>query len=126
MWDQILRNDLNYIVLKADDAQLKNNYSKAIHFLLLAKQVSADKNIDYKLAEAYENLRNYPEADSVYRRVTYALPALLYPHYRLVKLYHKTRQLDKLQKEIHIIRKLRVKISSKDTDKMMKEIELLY
>ena len=102
----------------------QGNYTKAITILNRAEKVGCSTNILYNKALCYEMMKNYELAEHTYKQSINRNPIMLYPYYRLVKLYSNAAFFDKekLETTARIALEKKLKIESKTTNIMKNEI----
>ena len=87
---------------------------KALKLIRKSRESFNNKNIYIVLGITYMDLGNYEEAEENLKKVTYMYPQLLYPHFLLAQLYHRTGFISKVVSELQFIIEAEPKIQSDD------------
>jgi len=87
---------------------------KALEIIQQSQNSFNDKNIYIVLGITLMDMGNYEEAEENLRKVTYMYPQLLYPHFLLAQLYHRTGFVSRAVSELQYILEVNPKILSDD------------
>jgi len=87
---------------------------KALKIIQQSQNSFKDKNIYIVLGITHMDMGNYEEAEDNLRKVTYMYPQLLYPHFLLAQLYHRTGFISRAVSELQYILDVNPKILSND------------
>ena len=87
---------------------------KALKIIQQSQNSFNDKNIYIVLGITNMDLGNYEEAEENWKNVTYMYPQLLYPHFLLAQLYHRTGFVSRAVSELQYILEVNPKILSDD------------
>jgi len=96
---------------------------KALKIIQQSQDSFNDKNIYIVLGITHMDLGNYEEAEENLKNVTYMYPQLLYPHFLLAQLYHRTAYISRAVSELHYILEENPKILSDDVRAIKRDAE---
>lgn len=121
-----LMQDSWFLLAKGKNYLENKKYSKAITTLELAKKSCPSKHLYYLLGACYESEKKFDYAERQYKFLKYSLPSLVRPRYLLAKLYYKSGQIAKWEKEALEIMNFKPKIQSSSTQAMIEDIYDLW
>ena len=100
---------------------INRNYIESINYLELAKQIHTKYDLYINLANSYENIDKYNEAETNYLHASYLIPHKFTPKYNLLKLYIKSGQFEKAKLIANIIVKMPIKVYSQQVGQIKNE-----
>ncbi|MDO4757295.1 MAG: O-antigen ligase family protein, partial [Parabacteroides sp.] len=126
-WHKQLKHKPEFLFEEAQCLHKTERYKEAIHVLEQAKQLSGDPMIRYMSAKNWQELKNYPQAESELLQSISILPERIYPYFLLTKLYAEPDfyQPKKLREAAKNVLNKKAKVESSAIREMRKEINQL-
>lgn len=107
------------------ELSLMKRYTESIEVLKKAEPRLNDSDFYIYLANDYENLGNYAEAEKNYEKASYIMPSKFFPKYKLVTIYLKTnREKEAIALAKHIL-SMKIKVPSQTIDSILLEMSNL-
>ncbi len=121
-----LRFERFHSVMYADCLMQNMKYNEVIDILSKTRMVCPNYDLLILMGNGYRSINEYSDAEFNYREANYMEPGKILPEYLLIKLYYETGKTGKADSIADAISNTRIKIKSDSTQKLLKEIKILY